>query len=313
MQINDQQPTNDYLKLLADLLTSQLTSLSGMMQQTDKYRKLYLKKSKLSSSSTASISTLMITQTQIQTSTIIILSPTASIDYYCYHSLVIQLSKYLIENKNLSNKLFILISKSLSDINQIVRNYIESNSALNTGILCYEPIDFEEFHKQIKIDLNLKIAFKKLMHCLNYQYFTFTLRSRKGAFTSNHLLKISSQSNKTKKLKPKEKPSTSILTSDSNTISTKKLPKKLKLQTPTISLKEIVRNYIESNSALHTGILCYEPIDFEEFHKQIKTDLNLKIAFKKLMHCLNYQYFTFTLRSRKGAFTSVMRAKRRHK
>ncbi|CAF3731566.1 unnamed protein product [Rotaria sp. Silwood1] len=59
----------------------------------------------------------MITQTQIQTSTIIILSPTASIDYYCYHSLVIQLSKYLIENKNLSNKLFILISKSLSDIN----------------------------------------------------------------------------------------------------------------------------------------------------------------------------------------------------
>ncbi|CAF3763108.1 unnamed protein product [Rotaria sp. Silwood1] len=129
----------------------------------------------------------------------------------------------------------------------------------------------------------------------------------------NHLLKISSQSNKTKKLKPKEKPSTSILTSDSNTISTKKLPKKLKLQTPTISLKEIVRNYIESNSALHTGILCYEPIDFEEFHKQIKTDLNLKIAFKKLMHCLNYQYFTFTLRSRKGAFTSVMRAKRRHK
>ncbi|CAF3763123.1 unnamed protein product [Rotaria sp. Silwood1] len=36
MQINDQQPTNDYLKLLAYLLTSQLTSLSGMMQQTDK-------------------------------------------------------------------------------------------------------------------------------------------------------------------------------------------------------------------------------------------------------------------------------------
>ncbi|CAF1057540.1 unnamed protein product [Rotaria sp. Silwood1] len=36
IQINDQQPTNDYLKLLADLLTSQLTSLSGMMQQTDK-------------------------------------------------------------------------------------------------------------------------------------------------------------------------------------------------------------------------------------------------------------------------------------
>ncbi|CAF1057520.1 unnamed protein product [Rotaria sp. Silwood1] len=77
--------------------------------------------------------------------------------------------------------------------------------------------------------------------------------------------------------------------------------------------QQIVRNYIESNSALNTGILCYEPIDFEEFHKQIKIDLNLKIAFKKLMHCLNYQYFTFTLRSRKGAFTSVMRAKRRHK
>ncbi|CAF5094089.1 unnamed protein product, partial [Rotaria sp. Silwood1] len=89
--------------------------------------KLYLKKSKLSSSSTASISTLMITQTQIQTSTIIILSPTASIDYYCYHSLVIQLSKYLIENKNLSNKLFILISKSLSDINRLYKPFLLLN------------------------------------------------------------------------------------------------------------------------------------------------------------------------------------------
>ncbi|CAF3764187.1 unnamed protein product [Rotaria sp. Silwood1] len=74
-----------------------------------------------------SISTLMITQTQIQTSTIIILSPTASIDYYCYHSLVIQLSKYLIENKNLSNKLFILISKSLSDINRLYKPFLLLN------------------------------------------------------------------------------------------------------------------------------------------------------------------------------------------
>ncbi|CAF4652583.1 unnamed protein product, partial [Rotaria sp. Silwood2] len=35
IQIHNQQPTYDYLKLLADLLTSELTSLSGMMQQTD--------------------------------------------------------------------------------------------------------------------------------------------------------------------------------------------------------------------------------------------------------------------------------------
>ncbi|CAF3731582.1 unnamed protein product [Rotaria sp. Silwood1] len=36
IQIHDPQPTSDYLKLLADLLTSELTSLSGMMQQTDR-------------------------------------------------------------------------------------------------------------------------------------------------------------------------------------------------------------------------------------------------------------------------------------
>jgi hypothetical protein len=36
LQINNQQPTSDYLKLLADLLTSELTSLSGIMQQTNR-------------------------------------------------------------------------------------------------------------------------------------------------------------------------------------------------------------------------------------------------------------------------------------
>ncbi|CAF4358141.1 unnamed protein product, partial [Rotaria magnacalcarata] len=35
IQNSNQQPTSDYLKLLADLLTSELTSLSGIMQQTD--------------------------------------------------------------------------------------------------------------------------------------------------------------------------------------------------------------------------------------------------------------------------------------
>jgi baculoviral IAP repeat-containing protein 6 len=33
---HQQQPTSDYLRLLADLLTSELTSLSGMMQQTNR-------------------------------------------------------------------------------------------------------------------------------------------------------------------------------------------------------------------------------------------------------------------------------------
>jgi hypothetical protein len=36
LQVNNQQPTSDYLKLLADLLTSELTSLSGIMQQTNR-------------------------------------------------------------------------------------------------------------------------------------------------------------------------------------------------------------------------------------------------------------------------------------
>ena len=95
--------------------------------------------------------------------------------------------------------------------------------------------------------------------------------------------------------------------------SNSKAPKKPKLETPTIPLKDLVRNYIESNPQLHARILSYEPIDFEEFHKQMKTDLNMKIVSKELMQCLDDQCITFTLRSRKGAFTSVMRAKRRHK
>ncbi len=45
----------------------------------------------------------------------------------------------------------------------------------------------------------------------------------------------------------------------------------------------------------------------------MKTDLNLKIVSKELMQCLDDQCITFTLRSRKGAFTGVMRAKRRNK
>jgi len=93
----------------------------------------------------------------------------------------------------------------------------------------------------------------------------------------------------------------------------KKKLTKPKLQKPTIPLKEIVRNYIETNPILHARILSYEPIDFEEFHKKMKVDLNLKIISKELMKCLDDQCITFTLRSRKGAFTNVMRAKRRHK
>jgi len=120
-----------------------------------------------------------------------------------------------------------------------------------------------------------------------------------------YLESSSSQSSTSKKSKP--------ITSDSDTVSSKKPLKKAKLQIPTIPLKELVRNYIESNPTLHARILCYEPIDFEEFHKQMKTDLNLKITSKELMQCLDDQCITFTLRSRKGAFTSVMRAKRRHK
>ncbi|CAF3338366.1 unnamed protein product [Rotaria socialis] len=140
------------------------------------------------------------------------------------------------------------------------------------------------------------------------------LPSNDGHFSGSSKLYIEncSQAKKPIKSKSKAKPSTPTLSSDSDAIPTKKLQKKPKLQTPTIPLKQIVRTYIESNSSLHARILCYEPIDFEEFHKQIKTDLNIRIASKELMHCLDDQCITFTLRSRKGAFTNVMRAKRRH-
>ncbi|CAF1058508.1 unnamed protein product [Adineta ricciae] len=111
-------------------------------------------------------------------------------------------------------------------------------------------------------------------------------------------LEMASQSSTTKKSK------SNISTSDSDFPSCKKAAKRPKLETPTLPLKEIVRNYIESNPSLHARVLCYEPVDFEEFHKQMKADLNLKIQSKELMQCLDDQCITFTLRSRKGAFTS---------
>ncbi|CAF3112757.1 unnamed protein product, partial [Rotaria socialis] len=83
----------------------------------------------------------------------------------------------------------------------------------------------------------------------------------------NRCLEEPKINNKPIKSKSKAKPSTPTLSSDSDAIPTKKLQKKPKLQTPTIPLKQIVRTYIESNSSLHARILCYEPIDFEEFHK----------------------------------------------
>lgn len=107
--------------------------------------------------------------------------------------------------------------------------------------------------------------------------------------------------------------STPNLETDSEKLTKKKATKKIKLQTPTVPLKEIVRNYIKSNPNLHGRVLCYEPIDFEEFHKQMKNDLNLKVASKEVMQCLDDQCITFTLRSKNRAFTSVMRAKRRQK
>ncbi|CAF1073577.1 unnamed protein product [Rotaria sp. Silwood1] len=101
-----------------------------------KLRKETLLKKTTKSSSSLSSSTLSSTAmlTQIPTSTIII-SPTNSIDYYCYHSLVLQVSKYLIEilinNKNLSNELFILICKSLTDISRSCKPFLLLNEYIN--------------------------------------------------------------------------------------------------------------------------------------------------------------------------------------
>lgn len=107
--------------------------------------------------------------------------------------------------------------------------------------------------------------------------------------------------------------SSSSSSTSSPTLSTSPKTKRPKLQTPTMPLKEMLRNYIEAKPSLHAQILSYEPIDFEDFHKQMKSDLMMKIVSKDLMKCLDDQCITFTLRSRKGAFTSVMRAKRRQK
>ena len=76
------------------------------------------------------------------------------------------------------------------------------------------------------------------------------------------------------------------------------------LQTPILLLKDVVRSYIEANPSLHARILSCEPIDFEEFHRQMKSDLNVKIVSKERMQCLDDQCVTFTWRWNKGAFTS---------
>ncbi|CAF0789531.1 unnamed protein product [Didymodactylos carnosus] len=70
-------------------------------------------------------------------------------------------------------------------------------------------------------------------------------------------------------------------------------------------------DYIKSNDELYQSILSYEPIDFEDFHKKLKTDLNIKIQSKDLMRFMDDQCLTFTLRKKGKSFTHVIRAKKR--
>ncbi|CAF2055249.1 unnamed protein product [Rotaria magnacalcarata] len=120
------------------LHTSSIIQSPRLTNSTNNYRRklrkeTLLKKSTKPSSSSSSVTTLQ-TQTQTQTSTIIV-SPTSSIDSYCYRSLVLQVAQYLIQvliqNKNLSNELFILICKSLSDISRSCKPFLLLNEYIS--------------------------------------------------------------------------------------------------------------------------------------------------------------------------------------
>jgi len=100
------------------LHTSSIIQSPRLINSTNNYRRK-LRKETLLKKSTKSSSSSLSTQTPPSS---IIISQSNSMDYFCHRSSVLQVCQYLteilIENKNLSNELFILICKSLSDISR---------------------------------------------------------------------------------------------------------------------------------------------------------------------------------------------------
>ena len=123
------------------LHTSSISHCSRSTNSTNNYRRKLRKETllkKSTKSSTSSSSSSSSTYPTNQTPSIVI-SQANSIEYFCHRSLVLQVSKYLIEilieNKNLSNELFILICKSLSDISRSSKPFLSLSEYSNKNDL----------------------------------------------------------------------------------------------------------------------------------------------------------------------------------
>lgn len=129
------------------LHTSSIIQSPRLTNSSNSYRRKLRKETlmKKSTKTCSSSSTTTINPTQ---TTPILISSTNSIDIYCYHSLVLQVSQYLIkfliENKNLSNELFILICKSLSDISRSCKPFLLLNEYINKDDLIKLIINTEQ-------------------------------------------------------------------------------------------------------------------------------------------------------------------------
>ena len=62
-------------------------------------------------------------------------------------------------------------------------------------------------------------------------------------------------------------------------------------------IKQEIFNFIKNNSELYAKVLNYEPLDFEDFFQKIKNMGKFKMTTKALMHVLDEQCVTFTLKS----------------
>ncbi|CAF3703991.1 unnamed protein product [Adineta steineri] len=114
------------------LHTSSINQSPRLMNPTNNYRRK-LRKETLLKKSTKSSSSSSSSSNPIQTSSIII-SQSNSIDYFCHRTLVLNVCQYLLDilisNKNLSNELFILICKSLSDISRSCKPLLLLNECI---------------------------------------------------------------------------------------------------------------------------------------------------------------------------------------
>ncbi|CAF1058543.1 unnamed protein product [Adineta ricciae] len=113
------------------LHTSSIIPSPRLINPATNYRRKLRKETLLKKPMKSSSTTLSTPIPSSSSSSSIIISQSNSIDYFCHRSLVLNVCQYLLEilihNENLSNELFILICKSLSDISRSCKPLILLN------------------------------------------------------------------------------------------------------------------------------------------------------------------------------------------